>query len=867
MNNSSKEFDYFAFISYKREDEKWAKWLQKKLESYSLPTAIRKENPELPNKIRPVFRDQSELAGGNLKTEIEKGLDGSKYLIVICSPRSAKSPWVSKEVQYFIDQGREEYIIPFIIGGTPNASNPEDECFPEGLRQLIGEREILGININEMGRDAATIKVIARMFNLRFDTLWQRYERSKKIKYVTSLLLLSFACVVIGILCWQYIELDKNRSDIAALHAQDLIKKGSCYEAINILMEVNEKLIFPTENFKDALRFAYNRIKYEGYAQIGEFSNNIGRAKAVAISDDNQLFASGDENGNIFIIDIKTGEHKYTIRTCGKLIEDIAFSKDSKKLAFSLRNPSRTIIFDLVTQKTIKINEGGGNVSFINGDSAILTIGQGDILKFCTDTGNKLDSLSIYSKFGGYAREFTTNKDMVVISVRKLMSSSPSILVVNANTLKGFFEYKGVEDRSYHSQLINDSTILYRYGNKLKFLSIHNSEIIDSIDGISSDKFCVYGDKIIYEDGKSLMLYSKKCKRLITSHENYVTDICISFDGKYILSSGADGKVKIINGEYPSAPVLTEISPITNLSAANTLLSCATWYENVYIINISSDSIIFKSENNNRNQLHNPALLNDCELWYINHSNNTYDNLTVFNLDKEQRKNLKVPAYDKLYVTSQKYAVTSYYDMYVYHLANDSLRITLKGKPSITADPLLNKVAYFTRLRGDTLILQDLDRETIDTIQMKEDGETLKFSLESNYLAVGNTDYSVSIYDLMNNRACKNIYGQNSDHITDIWLSSNSGLIFYTCRDGTVTSCDLNTGRVIYKIKPSHIDLPGGSYPTSLLFYNENLYVGTLDGKLYKYTWIGFQDIMVWAKKYRTKKKKEIFVDISDYVN
>lgn len=140
------EFKYFAFISYKREDEKWAKWLQNKLESYNLPTALRKKQPSLPAKIRPVFRDQSELSGGNLKEEIEKGLSSSKYLIVVCSTRAAKSPWVSKEVQWFIDHGRENDIIPFIVGGTANASNPEDECFPEGLRKLSGERELLGIN-------------------------------------------------------------------------------------------------------------------------------------------------------------------------------------------------------------------------------------------------------------------------------------------------------------------------------------------------------------------------------------------------------------------------------------------------------------------------------------------------------------------------------------------------------------------------------------------------------------------------------------------------------------------------------------------------------------------------------------------------
>lgn len=195
------EYTYYAFISYKREDEKWAEWLQKKLESYGFPVALRKENPSLPTKIRPVFRDQSELSGGNLKEEIEKGLSSSKYLIVICSPRAARSPWVSKEVQYFIDHSRENSIIPFIIGGSPNAANPEDECFPEGLRQLPGEKEILGININEMGRDAAAIKVIARMFGLRFDTLWQRHERAKRrrrIGVIASTLLLAILGFAIG---------------------------------------------------------------------------------------------------------------------------------------------------------------------------------------------------------------------------------------------------------------------------------------------------------------------------------------------------------------------------------------------------------------------------------------------------------------------------------------------------------------------------------------------------------------------------------------------------------------------------------------------------------------------------------------------
>lgn len=45
------KYDYFAFISYRWEDEKMAKWLQVKLEHYKLPTEIRKQNPDLELKI------------------------------------------------------------------------------------------------------------------------------------------------------------------------------------------------------------------------------------------------------------------------------------------------------------------------------------------------------------------------------------------------------------------------------------------------------------------------------------------------------------------------------------------------------------------------------------------------------------------------------------------------------------------------------------------------------------------------------------------------------------------------------------------------------------------------------------------------
>lgn len=196
------EKQYFAFISYKREDQKWAKWLQEKLEHYKLPTNLNGVGG-LPKEIRPVFRDKSELAAGVLANEINRALEQSKYLILICSRNASKSEWVNKEVQKFIEMGRTDMIIPFIIEDTTNPKISLEDCFPRAILDLPSDKELLGVNINEMGREAAAVKVVAYMFGLRFDDLWQRHERERKRRryYITSVII-AFAMAVLGVAGW-----------------------------------------------------------------------------------------------------------------------------------------------------------------------------------------------------------------------------------------------------------------------------------------------------------------------------------------------------------------------------------------------------------------------------------------------------------------------------------------------------------------------------------------------------------------------------------------------------------------------------------------------------------------------------------------
>lgn len=172
---------YYAFISYNSADEKWAKWLQHNLEYYHIPSALCKEYPELPKKIRPVFWYKQDLSGTKLKKALNNELSSSKYLIVICSPDSAKADWVNDEVVAFIEQGKGDRIIPFIVAGTPHAKNPDEECFPPALRNLTRDEEIRGIDVRRKeGKYHALVDVIATMFGVRFDVLWQRHERRRK---------------------------------------------------------------------------------------------------------------------------------------------------------------------------------------------------------------------------------------------------------------------------------------------------------------------------------------------------------------------------------------------------------------------------------------------------------------------------------------------------------------------------------------------------------------------------------------------------------------------------------------------------------------------------------------------------------------
>ena len=196
-----------AFISYSHQDESWARWLQKALESYRLPKRLvgtRGLFGEIPQRLSPVFRDREDLSSASdLTSKIRGELEASETLIVICSPSAAQSRWVNEEIRYFKTLGRGERILPLIVDGDPQSSQPGEACFPPALTdQESGQRhEPLAADARKYadGKGGSKLKLVAGILGIRLDELRRRdmQRRRKNWLFATSLAALVLVLVAV----------------------------------------------------------------------------------------------------------------------------------------------------------------------------------------------------------------------------------------------------------------------------------------------------------------------------------------------------------------------------------------------------------------------------------------------------------------------------------------------------------------------------------------------------------------------------------------------------------------------------------------------------------------------------------------------
>lgn len=271
----------YAFISYNHKDAKWAKWLQEKLESYKLPAEIHNEFEDS-RYLRPVFRDKTDLNTGVLANELRKELEESKFLVIICSPNSAKSVWVSDEVKAFIEMGRLDYIIPFIVSGVPHnysgrdCNDPyADECFPIFLRQYTQDhpdQELLGISTDEVGREKAFVRVVSRMLGVSFDVLWKRHERQKRQRRIAAVIAgIFFVATLIAVWFYNqpfgtrisYVDEGKNATlPYVDGHVMLILDNDTLKDAVNDIAEATEFQNIPRKYYGRDVEMVFSAYGY-----------------------------------------------------------------------------------------------------------------------------------------------------------------------------------------------------------------------------------------------------------------------------------------------------------------------------------------------------------------------------------------------------------------------------------------------------------------------------------------------------------------------------------------------------------------------------------------------------------------------------
>jgi formylglycine-generating enzyme required for sulfatase activity len=184
------EFKYKAFLSYRNADGRQAAWLHKRLEEYVVPRALvgtAGEHGTIPRRLGRVFRDRDETRPAqDLETVIADELSSSEQLIVLCTP-SAAAPgsWVPREIELFKARRPNGPIHAVIGAGAPPA------CFPRPLLTVTSDGRLeapLAADIRpapEGGVDGAekgVIRLIAALIGVRFDSLWRREERRRRVR-------------------------------------------------------------------------------------------------------------------------------------------------------------------------------------------------------------------------------------------------------------------------------------------------------------------------------------------------------------------------------------------------------------------------------------------------------------------------------------------------------------------------------------------------------------------------------------------------------------------------------------------------------------------------------------------------------------
>ena len=572
-----KTFKNFAFISYSHADKKAAEELQKVLDDFHLSDALKEKYPDRPEVLREIFRDDTGLpAGSNLTKEIQKQLEQSNYLIVICSPNAAKSEWVNKEIDYFKTHREPTHIIPFIIDGVANAkSADEQECFPDALKSL----EARGANISTFSFERAVIEVIAGALEIEVDDLWQRHVRAEEAKKRQ--------------LQEQRDNLLRVQSRFLAEKANALINNGDSYTASLLALEALPKgLDNPNRPYIPEVESV---LRICNIYRTAIFNGHISEVNSVSYSPDGKYVVSASKDETIRLWESSSGRCVRILEGHTDAVWSASFSPNGKYI-ISTSNDKTARIWESSSGRCIMILEGhtdrvtssfflkdGKNVITASLDGTVriwntITGSCSRVLTGHTDgvmnvslspdgkyivTASKDGTLRLWESSSGCCVRILEGHAEIVCSVsfspngEDVVSTSldKTVRIWECSSGRCVAIWEGYTDTVWSASFSPDGKyIIIAFKNEISIrlwnsFSDECNSLVGHDFGVSSIGFSLdekYMVSTSWDKTARIWEYSSgRCVRILEGHKDAVLSASFSPDGKYVVTASKDETLRL----------------------------------------------------------------------------------------------------------------------------------------------------------------------------------------------------------------------------------------------------------------------------------------------------------------------------------
>lgn len=312
-----------------------------------------------------IFRDETALTvEADLPSSIERALLKSKYLLLLASPEAARSKWVNREVDFWLDNRRGEPILIALTRGrlewddvSGDFSHTSD-AVPDALRGRLSA-EPLWVDLRDVKRDrdftkkhpdflGAVATLAATMRGQPKDELIgedvRQHRRARRIASaaVITLALLLLAAVVFAVAALNQSRIAK-REAARARYGERISKSRELAAHSRYVMETQPDLALllsveavrfeETSQARDSLLAALlERREAEAFLRFeGE------RARVVAFNRDGSSLATGNDDGGLLFWDLRSRKLVRTVRAEPMAdVCDLAFRETDDALVYLL---------------------------------------------------------------------------------------------------------------------------------------------------------------------------------------------------------------------------------------------------------------------------------------------------------------------------------------------------------------------------------------------------------------------------------------------------------------------------------------------------------------------------------------------------